>query len=1012
MFSVSQLCDSYHGARPSHDDLRRRRIRQPRLEPLEGRIAPAVLIVNSTGDGMHHAGDDLTLRQPVAVVDSNSKAGLSAGEPQQVRCKLGDDMIELRLGQVRTITLRGAGLTINNPAGTTTILGPRAHAVSIRGAVNGRLITIATGSTVDLENTDYSNDQSGGAVLNDGTLTMINCGLSENTAATGGGLLNNGTATLTRCTISADSATTNGGGLFNNGTATLIHCALTGNAASLNGGSLDNAGQLTLSGCTFTTSTAINSGGIYNVGAVTSSGCTFSADTAQAGGGALINFGGDVTLSHSTVTGNVANRASGAGLCNFGGTASLTDCTLNSNQTRSGAGGGVSNGSAATLAMAGCTVNGNGAGLGSGIANTGTAVLTNCTINSNSFGGSTGNGGGLFNAATLWLYDCTVSNNKAANGGGLGDNGGSATLVNTIIAGNTAATGPDIAGAVTANYCLFATTTGAAISGGHNIIGNPMLGPLANNGGPTQTQALITGSPAITAGNIALIPTGVTTDQRGAPFDRIFGINVDIGACEAQSLHLVVNSTADPVAGNTTPGQLTLRAAIQLANVNPVLSPITFNLGGGRHTIKLSSTLELSNTVDGLSIDGPGAGLLTISGGGTNRVFLVSTGATAALSGLAIEHGQSSQGGAILDRNGTRSLTNCSVSHNKAPSAEGGGIASDGTLSLTNCTVGPNQALQGGGIFNRGGPLSLTDCNVSDNTATGALDKAVGGGIASDGALSLTNCTVSHNQARAAGGGIEARTATSLTNCTISHNKTSNNGGGIANIGGGLSLFRCTVSRNWSPLRGGGLYNSAGASATLISSTLSSNNGSSAGGGADNNGKLTMRNCTVTDNDAYSGAGIFTPSHVWPNDRFEAFYCTIAANRGQLLGGGISILSYIPDHTSVYLTNTIVANNWASEGSEINANSRVSASHCLFSSTAGTRGLDGGQNLVVHPKLGPLASNGGSTQTMALLPGSPAIGKGIAIATTTTDQRGFARPASNPDIGAFQTQTIISTAAI
>ncbi len=91
------------------------------------------------------------------------------------------------------------------------------------------------------------------------------------------------------------------------------------------------------------------------------------------------------------------------------------------------------------------------------------------------------------------------------------------TVANTIIAGNTAPTGPDLDGFIT--------------SLGHNLIGNssgssgfvaadlqsvnPLLGPLQNNGGPTETMAPLPGSPAIAAGSVALIPAGITTDQRG-----------------------------------------------------------------------------------------------------------------------------------------------------------------------------------------------------------------------------------------------------------------------------------------------------------------------------------------------------------------------------------------------------------------------------------------------------------------------------------------------------------------
>ena len=82
---------------------------------------------------------------------------------------------------------------------------------------------------------------------------------------------------------------------------------------------------------------------------------------------------------------------------------------------------------------------------------------------------------------------------------------------------------------------------------------NPLLAPLANYGGPTNTMALLPDSPAINAGSNALLPAGITTDQRG--FNRIAGGTVDIGAFESQPIPLVVNTTADGI--DVPPGKLT-----------------------------------------------------------------------------------------------------------------------------------------------------------------------------------------------------------------------------------------------------------------------------------------------------------------------------------------------------------------------------------------------------------------------------------------------------------------------
>ena len=97
---------------------------------------------------------------------------------------------------------------------------------------------------------------------------------------------------------------------------------------------------------------------------------------------------------------------------------------------------------------------------------------------------------------------------------------------------------------------------------------DPKLGPLVDNGGPTVTHALLAGSPALNMGNPAAV-AGVGTvpqfDQRGAPFGRVFGGRIDIGAFEQQSLNWVVDTLADESDGNYGPGDLSLREAINLA---------------------------------------------------------------------------------------------------------------------------------------------------------------------------------------------------------------------------------------------------------------------------------------------------------------------------------------------------------------------------------------------------------------------------------------------------------------
>ena len=194
-----------------------------------------------------------------------------------------------------------------------------------------------------------------------------------------------------------------------------------------------------------------------------------------------------------------------------------------------------------TVAISGLTIADGDAGTGDGggIWNDGDLTLTNCTVSGNE---ADDDGGGIYNEEDLTLTNCTVSGNEAGDNGGGIYNDEDTDFKNTILANNTATTsGPDCGGGDldSYGYNLVEHISGCTINEvenvGTNITGqDPNLGPLANNGGPTETHALLAGSPAIDA-----IPQAAggdyngapATDQRGVP--RPQGDNCDIGAFEA-----------------------------------------------------------------------------------------------------------------------------------------------------------------------------------------------------------------------------------------------------------------------------------------------------------------------------------------------------------------------------------------------------------------------------------------------------------------------------------------------
>jgi hypothetical protein len=257
-------------------------------------------------------------------------------------------------------------------------------------------------------------------------------------------------------------------------------------------------------------------GGINNSANLVVNRSTLSGNNAQWGGG--ISNGGTLTISNSTLTGNAAkgrsfSPAKGGGIYNVG-QLTINKSTLNENTAFSGVGGGA----------------------GGGIWNGGAAMLiTNSTIAGNSTAGA---GGGIYNAGNLKISSSTVSGNSGGLPSGIYSPVGSATLQNSIVANNS---GGNCGGTMTSHgYNLSSDGTCNFNNTGDLNNTDPMLGPLQNNGGPTQTVALPSGSPAVDAGN----PNGCTdgqghllkTDQRGKPRpDTEDTGGCDMGAYERQS---------------------------------------------------------------------------------------------------------------------------------------------------------------------------------------------------------------------------------------------------------------------------------------------------------------------------------------------------------------------------------------------------------------------------------------------------------------------------------------------
>ena len=405
--------------------------------------------------------------------------------------------------------------------------------------------------TVDENTADGTSGSGGGVLTNGGTLTVDGGTISGNTANRAGGGIEDagGVVTLTDVTVSGNfidvAAPGNGGGLHSGGGSVTVNGGSFENNTATEGGGLwsnatlvvqsSDAGPALITGNEGTGPDAANGGGgVYaETGAdVTIDGATIFGNSATgaagSGGGILVVDGAAVTMTLGSVSGNSANRAGGGIEVADGGSLSLSQVTVDGNAlpgASPGNGGGVHVGGAGSATVSQTTVSNNTAVEGGGLWNSGsgTLAISNSTVSGNS---ASDDGGGVYTipGGDTSLESVTVARNTAgADGGGLAISAlamGSVSVDNSIVGDNTAGgSGNDCFGSYTTDGFLLVEDRGPDCSfagaNGNSIFGeDPELGPLADNGGPTMTHALMDDSPAIDAGQTAL-----AVDQRGEPRD-------------------------------------------------------------------------------------------------------------------------------------------------------------------------------------------------------------------------------------------------------------------------------------------------------------------------------------------------------------------------------------------------------------------------------------------------------------------------------------------------------------
>ena len=359
-----------------------------------------------------------------------------------------------------------------------------------------------------------------------------------------------------------------------------------------------------------------------------------------------------------------------------------------------------------------------------------------------------------------------------------------------------------------------------------------------------------------------------------------------------------------------------------------------------------------------LSIIGPGATDMAISGNGSSRIFQIGSNVSVSISDIFLRDGRAPSG-TINSRNG----------------ADGGGVYNSGALSLTGCTLSGNVA---------GGGASGLDCPTIGCFAGGGGAGGNGGAIYNEGALSVNACTFSDNSAGSGGSGGNGYVAGfggdggkggaiyNASQLTSFSSTLSRNSGGAGARGG----FGFTLAAGGRGGDGGAIYNTS--VLTLTACTISGNSGGlsgsdasgsrsntgGSGGGVNNTGSANLRSVLIALNRIWSGSSFGCPAGP---DLAGAFNSRGHNLIGQIDGGG-------------GLSNGVNAD------------------------------IAGVSTEPLDPKLGPLQNNGGSTFTMALLLGSPAFDHGDDALlnpplTLTTDQRGLMRRSCvHVDIGAYELQ--------
>ncbi|HEC16626.1 MAG TPA: CSLREA domain-containing protein, partial [Sedimenticola sp.] len=443
----------------------------------------------------------------------------------------------------------------------------------------GAIYLYDTGDVLTLSDSSFASFRAvniGGAIrMHGGTMTNVTFTNNKAPVNDGGAIFNssnlltiNGSTNTFTGNYAGTGSSDQGGTIYSSGSLTISNATFTGRndgtADAYEGGAIylyDTSDVLTLSDSSFASFKAVNIGGAIRMHGGTMTNVTFTNNKAPVNdGGAIFNSSNLLTITGTNVfTNNDAGSGSGdlGGMIYTSGSLTLSGATVSGSSAYEGGAIYITSGDTLTITDSSFDSN-SAANIGGAIRSWG-GTITSSTFSNNSTTGGGQDGGAIYSSGTLNVTNSTFSANSVGDKGGAIYQAASATIKNTTFYNNTAGTGEAIyrsTGTVTLENSIVAKSTASSslcynvISNDYNLqyngtcfsaqandrSGDPLLGALADNGGPTQTHALQAGSDAIDYGNnttCAAAPVN-NVDQRGnaRPVNGGTSLTCDIGSFE------------------------------------------------------------------------------------------------------------------------------------------------------------------------------------------------------------------------------------------------------------------------------------------------------------------------------------------------------------------------------------------------------------------------------------------------------------------------------------------------